>query len=337
MSRACVQKGDRVSGAVTPATPSEERVVAIDQFRGLAIMLMVAANYFGGVSGVPNWLKHEPDVGLTAVDLVAPLFIFAIGLTYGLSARRRAAREGRAQMAMHFVRRYLAILGIGAVITGVHDYAGRVDVEGWGVLQAIGMSGLLALPVVCAGPVSKALTGVGVLAGYQYVLDRYWVDRVLRSSHGGLPGSLGWGAMLILASALADEYHSGTAGRRRFHWGVFAAGLGGLLLSMWIPISKNRVSASYVLLSLGISGALFLVSNWVLGRLDLRLLVAWGQNPLLLYVLHLALLGVLVLPGRVGWYSMASPTLMAAQLAGLLGIISLIAWWLYRRGVVLAL
>ena len=55
-----------------------ERLEAIDQFRGFAIMMMALANYLGGVNIVPWWLKHAQDVGLTFVDLVAPFFIFAI-------------------------------------------------------------------------------------------------------------------------------------------------------------------------------------------------------------------------------------------------------------------
>ena len=70
------------------------RIASIDQFRGFAISAMVLANYLAGVHCVPVWLKHAPDVGLTVADLIAPFFIFAIGLTYGLSARRRIQAVG---------------------------------------------------------------------------------------------------------------------------------------------------------------------------------------------------------------------------------------------------
>ena len=60
------------------------RISSIDWFRGFAILTMVLANYMGGVALIPAWLKHAPDVGLTVIDLIAPFFIFAIGLTFGL-------------------------------------------------------------------------------------------------------------------------------------------------------------------------------------------------------------------------------------------------------------
>ena len=120
----------------TPA-PLLSRFEAIDQFRGLAILLMVLVNYLGGVQIAPAWLKHAPDVGLTLADLVAPFFILAIGLTYGLSARRRLARDGWYRTAVHFFTRWMAIAGIGFFI-GAGEIIIGVQQTGinWGVLQA---------------------------------------------------------------------------------------------------------------------------------------------------------------------------------------------------------
>lgn len=70
------------------------RIASIDQFRGFAILTMVLVNYLGGVQLSPVWLQHAPDIGLTFPDLVAPLFIFAIGLTFGMSFHRRLEHEG---------------------------------------------------------------------------------------------------------------------------------------------------------------------------------------------------------------------------------------------------
>ncbi len=316
----------------SPHPPRGTRLRSIDQFRGLSIALMTVANYFGGVSGVPNWLKHAPDVGLTPVDLVAPLFIFAIGLTYGLSARRRLAYYGRAAVYGRFVRRYLSILGLGAVITGAQDALGTpLGRYGWGVLQAIGMAGLLALPTLFWTAAGKLLAGCGLLMVYEFLLERFWVTRVLALSHGGLPGALGWTAMLILAMGLADLFHQGPAGKRRLAAGVVGCAALGLLLSLFAPLSKNRVSAPYVLISVAVSGTLFLFFEVVLSRWRLPLLVAWGQNPMLLYVLHLAMLGMFVLPQDLGWYAMAGWPLIWLQLVILIGGISLVAWYLYRR------
>lgn len=72
----------------------QERVPAIDQFRGFAIILMVWINYASGIKSIPAWLKHVPDIGMHFPDLGAPVFLFAISLTYSLSFQRRRKRVG---------------------------------------------------------------------------------------------------------------------------------------------------------------------------------------------------------------------------------------------------
>ena len=57
-----------------------KRLNAIDQFRGFAIFLMILANYMNNVEIIPGWLKHADDIGFTVIDLIAPMFVFAMGL-----------------------------------------------------------------------------------------------------------------------------------------------------------------------------------------------------------------------------------------------------------------
>ncbi|MFA5873340.1 MAG: DUF5009 domain-containing protein [Anaerolineales bacterium] len=80
-----------------------DRISSIDQFRGFGILTMALANYMGGAGVIPAWLKHAPDVGLTVIDLIAPFFIFAIDLTYGLSFRHRLERDGAFKTYSHFL------------------------------------------------------------------------------------------------------------------------------------------------------------------------------------------------------------------------------------------
>ena len=231
------------------------RVEAIDQYRGIAIILMVIANYLADIVTIPPWLKHAPDIGLTPIDLIAPFFIFAIALTYGPSYRRRVGQCGAGRTWGHFLRRFLAIIGIGA-------------------------AGILSLPALALGPPWRALVGLLLLGLYQALLGAFWLPTVLHSPHGGLQGSLSWGAMLILATALA--------------------------LAFLAPVSKTRVSASYVLISL-------------------------GANPLFLYVMHYLLLGLFVLPGVPRWHAEAPTALVVAQAAFIVGALSVFAWLLARR------
>ncbi|MBN1873553.1 MAG: DUF1624 domain-containing protein [Anaerolineae bacterium] len=313
------------------------RLAAIDQFRGFAILLMVLANYLAGITCVPAWLKHAPDIGFTVVDSIAPLFIFAIGLTYGLSVRRRVARAGWGKTVAHVTRRYLAFVGIGALLSAGESLVGVSDSPvNWGVLQAIGVAGLLTLWVVRLPIVIRAGIGLVLLAGYQVLLDHGWLAVVMAAPHGGLLGSLSWTAMLILATVVADVFHTYPQQRWRYLGTIFLLLALGSMVSLWVPISKNRVSASYVLVSLGMSGLLFAGFAYLTeyDNLGLPLLVAWGQNPLLLYCAHYILLGLFVLPGIYfpAWYAAASPGTVLVQILLLAGGLSGIAWLLYREG-----
>lgn len=318
------------------------RIASIDQFRGFAIVLMVVANYLGGVNGVPSYLKHAPDIGLTVVDLIAPFFIFAIGLTYRISFERRATSGGLGAAYTHFATRFLAIAGIGAVFAAGEDIiSGQGGQISWGALQAIGAAGIVCLVVIRLGTLPRLAIGAALLAGYQILLDRYFLADVLGSHHGGLPGSLGWGGMLVLSTVMADLYHdrTGAMWRGKRTYGIASALFlaAGLASAEFAPISKNRVSASYVLVSLAASALLFRVFDYLSGSLGRRMpaLVWWGTNPLFLYVLHEILLGVFLLPGIPALYSEASAPVACLEIAFLLGTLTLVARIFFRRRIII--
>lgn len=320
-----------MTGALRP-----ERIDAIDHFRGMAIIMMVLADYLDGVEHAPAWLKHPPDVGLTVIDLIAPFFLFAIGLTFGLSYRRRVERSGVRPAVEHVVVRYLALAGIGLLLDSVarlqpgKTFGGG----GWGVLQAIAVAGLLTLPLLGRPPWVRVVAGLTILAAYQGMLERSWRPLVTEASHGGIIGSLSWGALMMMAAAMGDWLQEGRRGR----WQLLAFSAGsiaaGLALSPVAAISKHQVSATYVLVGLGASGLLFMAVHGLDAALHLRLslLAAWGRNPLLLYVLHLVVLIAFVLPPWPWWYLDAPLWLAAAQAALLLALLSAVAWALDRKG-----
>ena len=310
------------------------RLAAIDQFRGFAILLMILANYMTNVSIIPAWLKHSDDIGYTVIDLIAPMFIFAMGLTYGLSFRRRLGRDGAWDTYQHFLTRYLALLGLGYVVTLIWELSGiQPPSINWGLLQTLGAAGLLTLPFIRFSPIWRGGIGLGILAAYQLLLDRFWLEDVLIAPHNGPWGALSWGAMLILATAMADLYHDERLSRRTYP--LVSAGLvvAGLALALLIPVSKDRASASYVLLSLGLSGLVFYLFHLMqeLWQLKLPILTDWGRNPLLLYLLHYVLLAFFALPPIPAWYIEAPIWLVAIQISALIGVLSWIGHYLNQR------
>jgi predicted acyltransferase len=317
---------ERIPGPVADSAP--ERDLAIDRFRGALVILMVAGNLAAGVDAVPAFLKHAPDVGFTIADTVAPAFVFAIGLTFGPSFRRRRA-VSRSAAYRHVMFRYLALVGIGAIIA-----AGSTSVAGmpatWGVLQALGVAGLICLAVIRFPTAVRIAVGGGLLIGYQVLIDHGARELVLGASHGGLLGAVSWAALLVLSTAVADLIGRGPRVAAVTASVLVVVAVAAVLL---VPVSKNRVSLSYVLLTLALSTLVYLLVE--VGSRALRarpgFLCWWGQNPLVLYVLHLVLLGLVVLPTPTWWYVHAPIWLAAAQLAVILAMMSLFAWLLHRR------
>jgi hypothetical protein len=231
----------------------------------------------------------------------------------------------------------MTLVGLGALFSAGEALLLEPGVT-WGVLQAIGVAGLFTLPVIFLPAWSRIALGLALLGAYQWLLDRFWLQTVLHSSHGGLPGALGWAALLMLATALADLALGlrgavpALHGLRNLAWATALTLASGLALALWVPVSKNRVSASYILISLGASAGVFMLFSLLNGRLRLPFLSAWGQNPLALYALHLLLLGLMVLPGVPGWYAAAPAWLVGLQAAGLVLALSGVAAALARRG-----
>ena len=309
---------------------ADGRSLAIDRYRGALVWLMVAGNFLGGVAAVPAFLKHAPDIGLTVADLVAPCFVFAIGLTMGASFARRRREHGLSAAIRHFLLRDLGLIGIGAILSAGGTALGQPST--WGVLQALGQAGLIALLVIGLPTWARFAIGAALLVGYQLALDAWTLPAVLGTVHGGIVGGVAWGALLICSTALADLWRRGPGALALGSGAVALVALCSLLL---VPVSKSRVSLSYVLVTLAIAAIAFLLTD-LGGRAVPRrpgYLAWWGENPLALYLAHLLVLALVVLP-PVDWWTAGAPLWLAAlQLAAIMTLLSLLAWRLHRRRV----
>jgi len=107
---------------------------------------------WGGASTISH---HAPDAdayymlpNLAVADIVAPMFILAIGLTYVPSLRRRIERDGKKTAILHFVKRNLMIIGIGVVMNGINDILdGHMD--GLNLTFVIPTAVVLLVSILC--------------------------------------------------------------------------------------------------------------------------------------------------------------------------------------------
>ncbi|MHA1612941.1 MAG: heparan-alpha-glucosaminide N-acetyltransferase domain-containing protein [Promethearchaeota archaeon] len=142
--------------------------MTIDVFRGITIAVMIFVNTVYELDNTPVWSKHAPYIGLTYVDLVAPAFLFMVGLTYWHSYRRSIQRVGLFSTGLKFLRRYCALIGMGML--GVAFFSSRGIIFSWGALQTICLSGLLLFPFMSLPKLPRLLIAGVMLLVYQFML-----------------------------------------------------------------------------------------------------------------------------------------------------------------------
>ncbi|MCE7742730.1 MAG: DUF1624 domain-containing protein [Candidatus Heimdallarchaeota archaeon] len=315
----------------------EPRYLSIDVFRGLAIISMIFVNVIAPFNTVPAWSKHALDYGLTYVDLVTPFFLFAIGLTYTMSFNQTYEKKGWYQAFLRFLRRYAALYGMGA-LGATYFFTENGILFSWGVLQAIGLAGIFTMFFIKFHRAIRFVIGLVCLAVYQYILTipvKVGTEMILlgdlnlMDQHGGIIGGIGFCILLLLCTAIVDDF------RKTNKW--FILGCGGAFTASGIiwhviwrytgwpqfgGISKERVTASYILLTVGLGAILFWLLWFIYDKKQLTknrsILQPMGRNPLLLYILHPILIALTFLILDINTH---------VALVMFLGIVSVVILW----------
>ena len=133
--------------ASAPANPSAApaRILSIDIFRGLTVLVMVFVNDVAGVKGLPWWTHHMPEgvSGMTYVDMVFSAFLFIVGISIPLALNRRLALgDSYPRLLGHVVARSLSLVAIGYVLAnlqGLDPHLSGVGVRTWDLLAFAGI------------------------------------------------------------------------------------------------------------------------------------------------------------------------------------------------------
>lgn len=106
------------------------RINSIDRVRGFAIFYMIWFQFLMSFDNLPILPKlgiHAPDINgvyllpdFTCADIIAPLFLLAIGFTYSLSFNRSANKYDLKITVKKFVKRYTSLVGIGILLDGIN-------------------------------------------------------------------------------------------------------------------------------------------------------------------------------------------------------------------------
>jgi heparan-alpha-glucosaminide N-acetyltransferase len=101
-----------------------QRILSIDAFRGLTILVMVFVNQLAGVSGVPQWARHmKADAdAMSFVDVVFPAFLFIVGMSIPFALDQRQARgDDGAALQRHVLGRSLGLILLGLFMVNAEE------------------------------------------------------------------------------------------------------------------------------------------------------------------------------------------------------------------------
>lgn len=89
----------------TKLTSANKRITAIDAFRGITMILMIFANHSG--SHFYPYFAHARTIpGYTVVDLIEPMFYFAIALSFMLSFKSKESKYGTKEAVWSTISRF---------------------------------------------------------------------------------------------------------------------------------------------------------------------------------------------------------------------------------------
>ncbi len=304
---------------------TKERIVSIDAFRGFTILAMIFVIQVAGYSNLPftmSWFGSPPvstfhhaadakgnltGIGLTFTDLVAPFFVFIVGMVLPLSKKRRGKEWWHHVGTRTIMLIVLGVLYI-SLIFGLSYW--------WGILQAIGIAYFMGA-VSTLIPKWQRWILVFIIAGFHLFMSNtfnWWLHLgdpsapfLTIANLNGDPlrpltihctpwASISYGLITIVGTILGEAVLTKNRAiiikQSLIIFFVFC-GIGyALHLYDWpkFAMNKETVSSSYSLFTSGFSAITFLIFYLIMDVWKIQkwawFLIVFGSNALLGYFLQ---------------------------------------------------
>jgi predicted acyltransferase len=179
-------------GTQTAATTTHApRVLSIDVFRGLTMLVMVFVNDLASVKGLPWWTYHAPGRvdAMTYVDMVFPAFLFILGMAIPLAVEQRLRKDpSQPRLWLHVALRSLSLLVLGLILAnagGGDPALIHMRPSVWALLALLGA--FLIWMVYPKDPERQSLYKILRLVGVALVVVMFAIFR-----HTARDGSVTW-------------------------------------------------------------------------------------------------------------------------------------------------
>lgn len=266
----------------------KKRWESIDQFRGWSVAGMLLVNFLGYFRVMPETFRHHLT-GFSFADVVAPFFIFIVGVGLRLSFLKNTEINGSFYGKKRAATRFLMLTAI-----GIFFYGPDFKVNIWDALVDIGLAGVLMVPVINLSAVMRCGIAALYLLAFQCVSDwtPYGAWLFNRGSIDGGPlGPLSWIFPLAWGTLVADWYWKNVRASK-FILNALLCGLSltflGYALSVFWPFSQRAMTCSYSVCSSGISILAILVFYLVVDiwRKPFPHLALLGRHALVIYLVQ---------------------------------------------------
>lgn len=291
----------------------------MDALRGFTIAAMLVANFPGSDAFVYFTLRHTRWNGLSFTDLVAPVFLFIVGVSIALAyTRHRESSSPKGPLYRKIVIRSLKIFAVGMFLNLLPDFS-IADVRWTGTLHRIAVV-FLVCGFLFLTTDWKAQVWIGLI-----ILVAYWLVMTLIPTPGlgrvalepgqnlaawvdqqYLPGRMWqgtWDPEGILstfpaigtgiAGMLAGRWLLSSAGpTEKVAWlmtaGLFTASAG-YFWGLTFPVNENLWTSSFVLVTAGFAALLLGAVYFLVDVLDYtdgtKPGIIFGANAITVYVL----------------------------------------------------
>ncbi|HSU52861.1 MAG TPA: hypothetical protein VLT36_02235, partial [Candidatus Dormibacteraeota bacterium] len=244
--------------------------------------------------------------GCTFTDLIAPFFVFIVGVAIPLSRRRRGADWWKHVGSRTVMLILAGVLYISLALKGLSWW--------WGILQAIGVAYFMGAALLLLAPRLRWIALFFIIAAHATLSWHvpWWTHLPADMSHGFFTlanpggdklaplnvhttpwGSIGYGILTVIGTFIGEALVTREA-RRIITQCLLIGGIctvvGYAIHRLGIPMNKDNVSVSYSVFTAGVGALLFGGFYWVM---DVKGWQKWawplnvfGTNALLGYFLQ---------------------------------------------------
>ncbi|MEK7406521.1 MAG: hypothetical protein AAB225_15570 [Acidobacteriota bacterium] len=350
---------------------STQRFLPLDAYRGLIMILLVSDGLgFRALAkhplyqGIAAQFDHVPWVGTHFYDLIAPAFLFMVGMSMPFALGRRTAQGATfRQNLRHVAMRSSRLMLVSQILISIQ--ANRLHFQMHNILTHIAVAYFLCF-LIMQCKFRYQVLAEAVLLGFHSMLFFLFPAADGPFTKSGNIGAVldraimgynyaSWTTNLNMISTTASALFGVWAGNllrgnrsrsaqiKILAWAMVGAFAGGLALSTFIPIIRRIWTASLVVYSAGWVLLMFLVLYLLIDVAGYRKiafpLTIVGSNAIFIYSLDLILRGWLdkalaVFTFRFAFVGTFAPV---AQSCAVLFVMWSLCYWLYHHKIFLRL